>query len=485
MGSVAWMRTSITAIVFLLTAASWAIGQAATSNPSSVAASAPASQPASRATSQAASKPAGAAAAAGPVSTLPPWAKTIKNPVPWFNWGFDERLRNEYLLNSTLDSKAPGHDTDYNRYRSRLWWTVKPIEDMEFNFRLTWEFRNYFAPESKAEQVTNLSDAIFDTMNIKWKNVMGLPLTVTAGRQDINLGNGWLVFEGTPDDGSRTLFFDGFRATYEIKEIQTTIDAMYVWQNPRENQYITPFAYKPATILTEQTENGAILYVTNKSIKNTEINGYFIYKDDSDPLKAPLGDSGQIYAFGNRLVHDFNKNWQYRGEWVEEVGNKNGDNFSAGGVNNLLTYYFRDPLDNRLRTGYEFLSDNFDPLWGRWPQWSEIANPIWAMEANGRPAYWRNMHRIQFGHTIAPIKNLTFATDYHLLFADANPMAGSSGFSDDGRFRGQLITWAARYKINDFFSTAFLAEGFIPGNYYTAPKEDTAVFLRYEFIFTF
>jgi hypothetical protein len=325
--------------------------------------------------------------------------------------------------------------------------------------------------------------------------VAGLPLTVTAGRQDIILGNGWWMLDGTPLDGSRTIFFDGFRATYEMKDIQTTIDGMYVWQNVREDQYITPFGYDKtgldkSPILTEQDENGFVLYVTNKRIKNTEINGYFIYKDDSHPVINPLtrsrvGDSGQVYAFGNRIVHDFNKNWQIRGEWMEEVGNKNAEQFSAGGINTRLTYFFRDKMDNQLRTGYEFLSDKFDPLWGRWPQWSELMPFIWAMETRGRPAYWQNLHRIQFGHTITPIPRLDLCTDYHLLFADANTQKDTVGFSDEGRFRGQLITWLAKYKINEFFSTHFIAEFFVPGDYYTREKNDTAAFLRYELVFTF
>ena len=33
--------------------------------------------------------------------------------------------------------------------------------------------------------------------------------------------------------------------------------------------------------LTEQNEQGVVLYGSNKSLKNTQIDGYFIYKRDS------------------------------------------------------------------------------------------------------------------------------------------------------------------------------------------------------------
>ncbi len=41
----------------------------------------------------------------------------------------------------------------------------------------------------------------------------GMPLTATVGRQDIIEGVGWLVMDGTPLDGSRTVYFDAARFT--------------------------------------------------------------------------------------------------------------------------------------------------------------------------------------------------------------------------------------------------------------------------------
>ena len=36
------------------------------------------------------------------------WRKEIKNPAPWFSWGADVRLRNEYMDNAlTLSPTTP------------------------------------------------------------------------------------------------------------------------------------------------------------------------------------------------------------------------------------------------------------------------------------------------------------------------------------------------------------------------------------------
>ena len=44
----------------------------------------------------------------------------------------------------------------------------------------------------------------------------GVPLDFKIGRQDLFLGNGWLVGDGTPLDGSRTFYFDAIRATLPL-----------------------------------------------------------------------------------------------------------------------------------------------------------------------------------------------------------------------------------------------------------------------------
>ena len=71
---------------------------------------------------------------------------------------------------------------------------------------------------------------IFDSMNVQWKQPLGMPATLTVGRQDIFLGDGWLVGDGTPEDGSFTYFLDSARFTYNLEEQKTTIDAIGIVQ---------------------------------------------------------------------------------------------------------------------------------------------------------------------------------------------------------------------------------------------------------------
>ena len=465
-------------------------------------------------TTQSASQPAAAVAKAAvpPVEVAPPPAApkdpvcafidSTKHPTPWLTWGADFRFRNEYNNNTTTFNKdAPLHETDFFRYRTRLGSTITPVKDFEINSRLVWEFRDYTYPNALSHQPVDVNDALFDTLNFKLKNIGGSGLTATIGRQDIKFGDGWLVLDGTPLDGSRTLYFDALRFTYEMKDIQTVADFVWIDQHGRQDFYIEPFNYdhnpvRPPT--EEENAQGAILYVTNKSIQSTEISGYFIYKNDYDRL-TPNGETGEIYAFGGRGVHSFDKHWTATAEGVLEAGNKaqrgvGSQELIAGGFNSKLNYAFNDRLKNNARTGFEFRSgrnpnsgtnNEFDPLWGRWPQFSELLSSNAAFE-NGKPAFLTNFYRLFWGHAFFPLPKLESCLDYHLLFADENTYGQSrpDSFTKDGKFRGQLLTWLLRYQHNEHLSSHFLTEFFAPGNYYTAFRNDPALYLRYELMLT-
>src|SRR5512136_1130280 len=64
-----------------------------------------------------------------PGSPAPPldWAGRIKNPVEWFSWGADVRLRNDTSDNSYLtEADPPGHVYSFERLRLREWNTFTP-----------------------------------------------------------------------------------------------------------------------------------------------------------------------------------------------------------------------------------------------------------------------------------------------------------------------------------------------------------------------
>lgn len=436
-----------------------------------------------------------------PVPAERDWVDQVKNPVKWFSWGFDQRVRHEYQNNvMSLDRHAPNRDWSYQRYRSRLWGTVSPVKELDLNLRATWEGFYWWKPDDR--DGFDERNLVIDSLNFKLKQPFGLPMTFTGGRQDIILGDGWLVLDGTPNDGSRTIFFDAARLTWDFKDAKTTADIIYIQQYANADRYLPPCSVDQFTI--EQDERGAILWVTNRSIKDTEINGYFIYKH-SDAVLAN-GDDGDLYTPGIRVVRTIGDHWLAKGEGAIQFGNQktNYPAFSpgfgrqqdvwAGGANTSLTYLFKDKWNNQASVGYEFLSGDragtkgtneaFNPLWGRWPQWSELMVYQYATEE--RIGQVTNLHRVWFGWQADPTKKLQVQARYHLLFADRNTFEATAPAAfGGGCFRGQVVTALARYKFNRFLSGHLLAEYFQPDGYYAPNRDDAAIFARAELVFAF
>ena len=448
-----------------------------------------------------------------PASQPQDWTDKAKNPMPGLTWGADERMRIEYGNNFiTLNEQAAGHEWDFFRYRTRLWASISPCADFTVNVRLIWEGRHWQNPTINDEHSDprfykkewDNGQAEFDTLNVKL-NLAPLNTTVTAGRQDIVLGDGWLVLEGTPYDGSTTIYFDAVRSTTQFKDIQTALDLIYI------NQYSSPDHWLPAIGDSDQpeienNERGAIVWLTNKSIQNLEIDPYFIYKHDSSAFsptnpnagKRQGADNADIYTFGTRLVENFTPNLMGRVEMAGQFGQKRSvsantpdvQSICAWGMNSRLDYNFNDAMKNEFRLNFEYLSGNdnrdgnFDPLWGRWPQFSELYVYTYAKET--RIANTTNLLRIGTNYLVRPTSACEIELDYNALFANHETQnTAAPGFAGDGNFRGHLFSAIFRYKFNSHLAGHIWSEYLVPGNFYPDSNRDNAIYLRGELVLTF
>jgi hypothetical protein len=347
-----------------------------------------------------------------------------KHPIKGLTFQADLRVREEYFENAlTLNNDLPNHESNYQRYRFRFGFVFSPVKDLDIGARIITERRSYLKPD--ASRGFRPDEFLFDNLYISWRNVFSLPVKLTVGRQDMNLGSSWLIGDGTSGDGSRTYFFTAARATIDLKKAKTTLDLAAIIQPAYGNTYM-PVFHDLNLGLNEQNENGFIAYLSNKSVAKTQIDAYFIYKHNSKVMKN--GDQGDIYVSGAKLERDFTPHWKLKLEMAPEWGTKNGRKFRAFGSNNRMTYSLNDKLSQKFRLGYEYLSGDdpssqstneaFDILWGRWPQWSDLY--VFSMIKEKRVSDWTNLHRLDFGWTIKPAKKLEMIVDYMPLFAPQN-----------------------------------------------------------------
>lgn len=437
------------------------------------------------------------------------------DPPPAWSGGLDLRLREVGINNANaLDDTSPSAERHFQRYRLRAWGQYTPSETLTANARLMWEGRHYAEPDIASFETWYSGAVMFDNLYVQADKVGGLPLKLKLGRQDIMLGNGWLMLDGTPLDGSRTIYFDALRATY-VNGL-TSLETILIRQNPKTRLTLNGEVEDQ----TEQNEKGLVLYLRNKYSPDTDLDGFYIYKGNSPAVgEAPLGwrlnngtsfpsrsDDGHVNALGGRIETQFAPNWKLRAEAAAEWGRRNGSEMRGFGFNGRVTHTLGGAWNNRVHVGFEYLSGDdpdttsrneaFDPLWGRWPQWSELYGPYtYGMET--RTGETTNLHRLNLGWVAKVHSTTELSLDYHALFADENTKCGPNGvtcttapppglgFSTHDKFRGHLLTAWLRSKFDKHISGHLLAEYFMPGDYYVAPKGDNAYFLRAELNLTY
>jgi hypothetical protein len=472
------------------------------------------------------------------------WLTKVKNPK--ITWGGDVRLRNEYLNNAlTLsDVTAPRHEQDYFRFRERVWTSIELMTNMTANARLAAEEREWMKPANASQYFSSLGPpavsrsgfeeryGILDNAYIKWSNIGNVPLTITAGRQDMALGDPddqFLVMDGTPGDGSWTFFFDSLRATYELKDVKTKVDLIYIDQMALPDEEIptigrssentlengTPRPY----YLTEQNEQGVIVYLSNKSVENMQLDGYFIYKGDhrTDTHLIKNGDDADIYTFGTKITGTPAEHWSYSAEAAYQFGSKQDSNvvhqyyvaneterrdISAYAGKLRVSYLFKDKMQNKLSLVGEFLSGDdpntkgqdemFDILWGRWPRWTELGTWNYATETGGRYLQMNNTGRVGPNWNVSPITGLNVNLMYNALFApESTPTRDTTGtsatnperFSKNGNFRGHYFQGIVKHQFNKYLTAQVKGELLCEGNYYN--QRDILSFLRTEVMVTF
>jgi hypothetical protein len=139
-----------------------------------------------------------------------------------------------------------------------------------------------------------------------------------------------------------------------------------------------------------------------------------------------------------------------------------------------------------LGVGWYHLSEDWDPLFARWPQYSELyvyafSNP------DGGIARWSNVSMPHLDFSISPMKNYKCDLLLGYMFAPEKLGQGS------GHNRGLLFTWWNKFTIKEQLFTQkdkltghLLLELMDPGDYYSGTqREHTAIFTRAEISYSF
>ncbi len=423
-------------------------------------------------------------------SALVEWFQGVTHPADCFCWGGDLRLRQVYYKNA-IDMTDEADDTShFFRTRARLWGQIIPsklldgmdwAEGMKLYVRMTAEPR-YFMERPGSERPT-WDEVVYDNLYLDWPRVGGLPISVRIGRQDILYGRGFVILDGTPLDGSRTIYSDGIKATLHLDDQATTIDAFYI-NNKANEKRLRPFNETGQwTSEFDTTLVGA--YLINKSMEGHELNAYYIYKDQNSTTGSMCPEI--LHTVGGLAQGKLDSNYDYyveaAGQWGACRRVTDPEPVEAFGVSAEVGRTWPDAgWKPRVFGAYEYLSgddpdtrkvEGWDPVLARWPHWSELYVYSWAAELRP-PGYYTNVQRFALGAQAKPGPNTSLAVDWSWL--RANERTGGQ----DGHGRGQLVTAKLIHKFSEWVSGHVWVEYFHPSSEYYMPSSDAAVFARWQ-----
>jgi len=402
----------------------------------------------------------------------------------------DMRLRWENFNSGVITPSGGQKDGQigYLRLRTRLGGTLELPDGISIKARLVNRVHKVsthylYDPNDRETATWKFPDeVIVDQLLIEFKEIAGSDFTLTLGRQDLMLGSGMIILEGTPFDQGRTLYQDGAVLRYNGEADTVTTFVMYNQWKDR-----TVFINDQNRRLRVGDTLTAGIYWTHSVSELLKFDLYYVFNDvDDDDLtnriaSHPFDNNLSLHTVGTRI---FGKAFEEQFDYSLEMARQ-------GGVNSLqhadIEAYM---LDGRVRVhapkgmflspslGFEYYyasGDNPDTskhegwntLLAEYPRYGEELLPIML---NG---VWSNMHFLRTD------VGLVFSRDFKGNFAVGNlyaddtdrdglyPVARTGG----GSYMGTLLALMLDYRYNEYLSFSAKMAKFSPGSYFADGKE--------------
>jgi len=415
-----------------------------------------------------------------------------------FKAGAAERIRHEYWKNDfDMDSHHYDKgDRNYFRFKTSLWGQAYYDDSVGLFVKLTNENKAYTFYGGNANGGKDYhydpDEWVFDNLYFDAKKVFGSDVDLRIGRQDFlgatGYGEGFLIADGTPSDGSRTYYFNAVKASWAMDE-QKTLDFIYI-NNPRDDEFLPVLNGKTVpTPLNFTEEEAYVFYLKNKVNKDLNVEPYYIYKREGAVGGSGLqGQKGYINTLGI-FVRQALAPWTLRGQFADQFGKYGAEDRSGMGGYAFVDRDFKETVWTPTATaGVIYLSGDdkktgkneaWDPLFSRYPWYSELYQSSFTGEA-GTPAYWTNLQMYRLGVSANPAKKMKLSLFYNFLRANQTiPASSTYSYSGRGKDRGHLEQARVDYAFTKNISAYLLAEYFQPKNVYTSSADD-AVFVRTE-----
>lgn len=409
-------------------------------------------------------------------------AAAQEKPSPRLKLIFVERFRFETWDNAINLNDAAADGSAYTRNRTTLGLSWKAAKNVEVLGKVTNEFRVYLAPKDRA---FNWHELFVDNLYVKWTIPGRVPFTITAGRQDLNFGEGFVIADGTPGDGSRSYYFNAIRVDADLGKSHKL--TAFVHAQKTTDRFLPVINARPQA-LAEQPEQAIALYYAG-TFGKTKVDAYAVRKTTDATEAWPV--AGRTDTLGARAVASLAKPLQLTLEGAVQTGTFGDAGRSAYGAIAHFDYDLKGtlPLLKSATVGGILLSgddpatakmEGWDPIFSRWPKWNE--SYIYTYTRESRQSYWSNLS--SFYATLA----LDFGarSDGMLMVQPMGALKVLPGTfpGGTGRDRGVLLKGRLNYKVSKFLSGRVIWEHFAPGSFYFAGASSYN-WIQFEMIFRY
>jgi hypothetical protein len=399
---------------------------------------------------------------------------------PALQAGVEERFRLE-TWNDIVD-----HSREASDHRSQWRWRTRAWASLRFGDRAG--VRVGINNESKGQGDPRLAlsadETIVESLYLDLKPTSRLSLRV--GRQDFERGDGLVLKDGTPGDGSRTGYVNGVTASMALAR-GASLD-LVAFSNPRRDRYL-PVINSKQRLLAEWDEQLAGAYFADARHRGLDVQAYLLFKrefhDDRAPTHPQYRPERRFGTLGARLQRAAASGWVVSGEAAGQLGRQAGGAVIRAWASALhVSRRLASPWSPTVHLGLTALSgdsaatravEGWDPVLSRWPKWSEAFVNTLGPETG--VSYWSNIALWQAELLLAPSKRTTLrATCYHL--SAFHPFAGSPSIFGTGTNRGELLEARLDLVLRDELKAHVMYERLLPGSFYV--NRDPGYFFRVE-----
>lgn len=387
------------------------------------------------------------------------------------DFGFEQRVRNEIWDNVFDYNDASADARTQMRYRTRIWSKIPVAQTIDAFVALNQESCQWLSPKTPF----HFDEVIVENAYVDFKRLFKDGLSLRVGRQNLARGEGFVLFEGGPWDGSRSIYFNAAALSYAWRKNRLELLAI---SNPARDRYL-PRWHGTNRQLVEWDERAAGLYGTF----GESVEAYYFYKTE----KSATVDRS-IQTAGLRSSRTLGRGVRGVAEWAAQWGSaERRDVIRANGGYVRLTKELDVRWKPALTGGYLRLSgddpttstrEGWDPLFSRWPKWSDLS--LYSQVRENGVGYATNMTMWQAEIAANPAKRALCRFTVYRLGAP-HSFAGNPAIFGSGRTRGNNYQARVDIVASSNWRGHLVYEALAPGSFYQARSQ--AHFFRWEVLY--